>query len=636
MVPQNPLTRMARLLGRNDRTSTTPAPPAIAFPDCRIVAMTWTIPEDFGGLTSVLLRRSTMISELGARDVPILTFSSSLDVKSKTNELRAMGKLGARVHLRNCWAEIATMRRSQLRAFAHAAEPAPEQVPHEMELAVGSDDDHVRTMVSADGSVRITEHKRPNGSVVVRDERKLKSGRGLVLLDHRGRELGHWPRARDLYFAWVDHVVGSDPTIILNDSKYVGSFLHHYRRPNVRTAQVFHNPHLKENATSPYGPFTVSRAPILFEHEQFDGLAFLTERQKDDFSAVFPRRGHTFVVPNSREIAQELPDVESPRDPGGGIMLARLSTQKQVDHTIRAFALLEQHTPELAARVDVYGSGPLEEELAALIDEEGASGRITLRGYDPAASDRLTTASFLVLSSRYEGLPLVLVEAMAAGCIPIAYDIRYGPGDVISDGVDGFVVPAGDPEALADAIRRFVTMSESERVAMRRAAQQKARRFDDLSVTRMWADAFTTLMEPQPDPPQLGSAAEVSRAAFVSGSEPGLELQGTATGAWSTEPGAVRLRVASRDKKYGFEMPVDTRPDSDSMSFSVLVPEERLDPDARCTYDFWLTTAGSSQKKRLAVDAGALDPATERGVRGRARIYATVHGNLSIEVDATS
>src|SRR5690606_367144 len=198
-----------------------------------------------------------------------------------------------------------------------------------------------------------------------------------------------------------------------------------------------------------------------------------------------------------------LPDVESPRDPGGGIMLARLSTQKQVDHTIRAFALLEQHAPELAARVDVYGSGPLEEELAALIDEEGASGRITLRGYDPAASDRLTTASFLVLSSRYEGLPLVLVEAMAAGCIPIAYDIRYGPGDVISDGVDGFVVPAGDPEALADAIRRFVTMSESERVAMRRAAQQKARRFDDLSVTRMWADAFTTLMEPQPDPPQL-------------------------------------------------------------------------------------------------------------------------------------
>ena len=635
MVPQNPLTRMARLLGRNDRTSTTPAPPAIAFPDCRIVAMTWTIPEDFGGLTSVLLRRSTMISELGARDVPILTFSSSLDVKSKTNELRAMGKLGARVHLRNCWAEIATMRRSQLRAFAHAAEPAPEQVPHEMELAVRSDDDHVRTMVSADGSVRITEHKRPNGSVVVRDERKLKSGRGLVLLDHRGRELGHWPRARDLYFAWVDHVVGSEPAIVLNDSKYVGSFLHHYRRPNVRTAQVFHNPHLKENATSPYGPFTVSRAPISFEHERFDGLAFLTQRQKDDFTEAFPRTSHTFVVPNSREIAHELPDVETPRDPGDGIMLARLSAQKRVDHTVRAFALLEQDSPELPAHVDVYGSGPLEQEIDSLIEEEGASERVALRGYDPTASDRLTTASFLILSSRYEGLPLVLVEAMAAGCIPIAYDIRYGPGDVISDGVDGFVVPAGDVEALADAVRRFVTMDEADRVDMRRAAQQKARRFDDLRVTRMWADACTALMEPQPDPPEPGSAAAVSHAAFVDAAERALELRGTAIGAWPTEPGAVCLRVASRDRKYGFEMPVDMRPGPDGASFRVFVPEARLDPDTRCTYDFWLTTAGSPHKRRLGVETGALDPTTERGVGGRARIYATVHGNLSLEVDAT-
>lgn len=573
-----------------------------------------------------------MIAELSGRDVPILTFDSSFDLDQKTQQLTARGSLGPRVRLRNCWHEIARMSDSGLRTFARSADPVPDGGTSDPGLDV-SETARQRTWVNRDGQKDLVEHLRPDGTVSVRDERKCRGGRGLVLLDRKGAPIGRWNRARDLYFAWIDHVVGTGSAVILNDSKYVGSFLHHYTRQSVRTVQVFHNPHLKPSAVSHDGPYTASRAPVIFEHEKFDGLAFLTQRQADEFTAAFPRRGHTFVVPNSREIPEVLPDVETPRDPSRGIMLARLSGQKQVDHTVRALAELQHETPEVRVHVDVFGSGPLGEEIATLIDAEAAGDRITLKGYDPTASMQLASASFLVLSSKYEGLPLVLVEAMAAGCIPVAYDVRYGPSDVITHGVDGLVVPADDVKALSAAIRRIATMGEAERTDMRRAAQRTARRFDDLTVTRQWADVCSVLTGPQVPRLASGKGATAARVEFRDARAGDLTLSGSAVGTWPMGKEQVRLRVASRDGKYGFEVPVAMRGGLESAAFSVRVPAARLGTGSRCTYDFWLLAAGSKTKRRVAVEESAISEEAARGIGGRGRLYATVHGNVSLELD---
>lgn len=610
--------------------------PTVRFPRARIVAMTWGIPEEFGGLTSVLLRRSAMIAQLGGTDVPILTFDASLDLERTTQRLTARGALKPGVRLRNCWSEIAGMSDRMLRSFAGSAAPVPEAAPTDAGEDVRSDDALVRIWAGRDGRKRLVEHLRPDGTTCVRDERKCSGGRGLVVLDHRGVPIGRWNRARDLYFAWIDHVVGTDAAVILSDSKYVGSFLHHYRRRNVRTVQVFHNPHLKPAAVSPEGPITASRAPIVFEHEKFDGLAFLTQRQADDFTAAFPRRGHTFVVPNSRSIPETLPDVESPRDSNRGIMLARLSGQKRVDHTVRALARLQRDAPHVPAHVDVFGSGPLQKKLTRLIDRENAGERITLRGYDPQASAQLASASFLVLSSTYEGLPLVLVEAMAAGCIPVAYDIRYGPSDVITHGVDGLVVPAGDISALSAAIQRIATMDEADRSDMRRAAQRAARRYEDLTVTRQWAAACATVMGPRERRLRSGTGALAAQAEFMDGEAGDLLLSGTAVGTWPLGPDEVRLRIASVDGEYGFEMPVVLKRAADSTEFSVRIPAERLGAGAECTYGFWLLAAGAKTARRVLVPKTMGGADAHRGLGGRGRLAADAEGVLRLEMDGAS
>src|SRR5699024_2104586 len=134
----------------------------------------------------------------------------------------------------------------------------------------------------------------------------------------------------------------------------------------------------------------------------------------------------------------------------------------------------------------IYGEGGKRESLERLIKRLHGEDAVSLEGYDSRASAHFKNARFSVLSSRFEGYGLVLVESMAAGCIPISYDIDYGPADIITDGVDGFLVPSGDVHGLAAAIHRVATMGRADVDRMREAAVLRSRDFSDRAVTRLW------------------------------------------------------------------------------------------------------------------------------------------------------
>ena len=101
-------------------------------------------------------------------------------------------------------------------------------------------------------------------------------------------------------------------------------------------------------------------------------------------------------------------------------------------------------------------------------------------------------AAFLVLSSRYEGLPMVLLEAQAAGLPVVAFACKCGPRDVITDGVDGILVPEGDIEGLANGMKRLME-DESLRRAMGAAAFQSSDRYDKERIMTLWESLFHEL-----------------------------------------------------------------------------------------------------------------------------------------------
>lgn len=131
------------------------------------------------------------------------------------------------------------------------------------------------------------------------------------------------------------------------------------------------------------------------------------------------------------------------------VAMGRLEYQKGFDVLIDAFAKLRQHA---AARLVIFGQGSLQEALQQQIDALGLRDAVILAGHTDHPMAQMRAAHSFVLSSRFDGLSLVLLEALRAGARVIATNCDYGPAEVLENGRYGTLVPVGDATALADAM----------------------------------------------------------------------------------------------------------------------------------------------------------------------------------------
>jgi glycosyltransferase involved in cell wall biosynthesis len=125
----------------------------------------------------------------------------------------------------------------------------------------------------------------------------------------------------------------------------------------------------------------------------------------------------------------------------------RLAPEKDFAGLVRAFARLSA-----PVRLVILGEGPERPRLEALVARLGLGERVALPGFDPNPYAYMKRARLFVLSSLYEGLPGVLIQAMACGCPVVATDCRTGPREILEDGRWGDLVPVGDVTALAAAM----------------------------------------------------------------------------------------------------------------------------------------------------------------------------------------
>jgi len=148
--------------------------------------------------------------------------------------------------------------------------------------------------------------------------------------------------------------------------------------------------------------------------------------------------------------------------------VGRLKVQKDFAGLMAAFAEVRA---KQQCRLVILGEGPERERLEALRDSLGLTDDIDLPGYVLNPYPYMKRASLFVLSSRWEGLPGVLIEAMAVGCPVISTDCPAGPREILSDGELAPLVPCESPTALGSAIAAALeTPPDTERLR-RRAAQ---------------------------------------------------------------------------------------------------------------------------------------------------------------------
>jgi glycosyltransferase involved in cell wall biosynthesis len=184
------------------------------------------------------------------------------------------------------------------------------------------------------------------------------------------------------------------------------------------------------------------------------------------------------------------------------LSVGRLDPVKDHSTLLRAFTLLPSE-----ARLVIVGDGRLKNQLCSLVRELGLSGRVHLPGFQTEVLPWMCAADSFVLCSRWEGLPMALLEAGACRLPVVITDIP-GAQEVLPDSQCHRAIPSGDASALAAAMEEVMRQPDSERHGLGREIEQSVcERFSFAAVLNRWENLYDLRLENNPRPSRFGTSA---------------------------------------------------------------------------------------------------------------------------------
>lgn len=218
---------------------------------------------------------------------------------------------------------------------------------------------------------------------------------------------------------------------------------------------------------------------------EFDKFVVLTREDR----GYWGKMDNIEVIPNAAMLPGNEPsDVSCKRI----IAVGRLDYQKGFDRLVQAWALVQKTDRYGDWRLDIFGQGEWQNMLQQMIEKAGLQKTACINRPTTKIGDEYAHSSMLVMSSHYEGFPMVMIEAMAYGLPVVSFDYKCGPKDIIQDGVNGLLVKDGDIEGLANAMMRLMD-NEEERKVMGRNARRVTETYSEEKVMKKWVDLFTSL-----------------------------------------------------------------------------------------------------------------------------------------------
>lgn len=222
----------------------------------------------------------------------------------------------------------------------------------------------------------------------------------------------------------------------------------------------------------------------LFSLGHYDRIVTLTREDKDsNWKGTRP----VSVIPNPVETRIPVPALLTAKRI---IAVGRLSYQKDYPTLIRAFSLVSKRFPEW--QLDIFGDGGEKSDLTRLIAGLSLEDKVHLRGNNRNVLAEMLQSSMLVLSSRFEGFGMVLTEAMSCGLPVVAFPCPCGPKDIITDQVNGLLIPQRSEAALADGICRLIE-DDGLRKSMGEAAFLRSKDYSVDKITELWMDLFASV-----------------------------------------------------------------------------------------------------------------------------------------------
>jgi glycosyltransferase involved in cell wall biosynthesis len=277
----------------------------------------------------------------------------------------------------------------------------------------------------------------------------LKASRGLTSIPDLARYLrGEHPLAlisvldfANIIALWARWLAGSHTRILVNEQNTISRSASNSARLRQRMV-----PYLVK-LFYPWADYVVGNSQGVA-----DDISQTTGIPRQHIDMLY----NPVVTPDLRKKVRE--PLEHPwfEDGQPPVVLAvgRLTKQKDFPTLIRAFAQVHRHMP---ARLIILGEGTDRRALEALVKQLNLSGDVALPGFVENPYAYMSRASTYVLSSRWEGLPTVLIEALYCGPPIVATDCPSGPQEILADGQYGELVPVGNVDSLAQAIEAGLT-----------------------------------------------------------------------------------------------------------------------------------------------------------------------------------
>lgn len=195
------------------------------------------------------------------------------------------------------------------------------------------------------------------------------------------------------------------------------------------------------------------------------------------------------VIPNAAmHVSDAYSDVMNKRV----IAVGRLDYQKGFDRLIQAWELVQYTGKFTDWKLDIFGQGEWREMLQQMIDKAELQNTVCLNRPTKQIGEEYVKSDMLVMSSNYEGFPMVMIEAMACGLPVVSFDYKCGPKDIIQTGINGLLVPNGDIQALADAMMK-VMEDEAYRKMLSLNARKVVDTYSEQAVMSQWIRLFTSI-----------------------------------------------------------------------------------------------------------------------------------------------
>lgn len=217
----------------------------------------------------------------------------------------------------------------------------------------------------------------------------------------------------------------------------------------------------------------------------FDKFVVLTQEDKRYWGSL----SNIEVIPNA---LSKIPETTSKLDKKNVVAIGRYNSQKGFDRLIDIWSVIHPEFPDW--HLNIVGDGELKDELRMQIDELHLSENIHLTTPSKDVEQIYLNSSILALTSRYEGLPMVLLEAQSYGLPIVAYDCKCGPLDVITDGKDGFIIRDGNKTDFTVKLKQLM-QSKDLREQMGKNAKAASFRFEEEKIMNKWINLFQSLIK---------------------------------------------------------------------------------------------------------------------------------------------